>query len=66
MQKSAEACQREGVIFVPMVTESLGGLHEVAVREVVIANREKDALLGLTSPIVKDLQTQEAGASLQN
>ena len=66
MQKSAEACQREGVIFVPMVTESFGGLHEVAVREVVIANREKDALLGKTFPIVKHLQTQEAGASLQN
>ena len=46
MQKSAEPCQREGVIFVPMVTESFGGLHEVAVREVVIANRAKDALLG--------------------
>ena len=46
MQKSAEACQSEGVIFVPMVTESFGGLHEVAVREVVIANRAKDAFLG--------------------
>ena len=46
MQKSAEACQREGVIFMPMVTESFGGLHEVAVREVVIANRAKDAFLG--------------------
>ena len=34
MQKSAEACQREGVFFVPMVTESFGGWHEVAVREV--------------------------------
>ena len=33
MQKSAEACQREGVIFVPMVTESFGGWHEVAVTE---------------------------------
>ena len=34
MQKSAEACQREGVIFLPMVTESHGGWHEVAVTEV--------------------------------
>ena len=34
MQKSAEACQREGVIFMPMVTESFGGWHEVAVTEV--------------------------------
>ena len=34
MQKSAEACQREGVFFVPMVTESFGGWHEVAVKEV--------------------------------
>ena len=34
MQKSAEACQWEGVFFVPMVTESFGGWHEVAVREV--------------------------------
>ena len=34
MQKSAEACQREGVFFVPMVTKSFGGWHEVAVREV--------------------------------
>ena len=33
MQKAAEACQREGVISVPMVTESFGGWHEVAVRE---------------------------------
>ena len=32
MQKSAEACQR--VIFVHMVTESFGGWHEVAVKEV--------------------------------
>ena len=34
MQKAAEACQREGVIFLPMVTESFGGWHEVAVTEV--------------------------------
>ena len=34
MQESAEACQREGVFFVPMVTESFGGWHEVAVKEV--------------------------------
>ena len=34
MQKSAEACQREGVFFVPMVTESFGRWHEVAVKEV--------------------------------
>ena len=34
MQKSAEACQREGVIFLPMVTESHGGWHEVAITEV--------------------------------
>ena len=34
MQKSAEACQREGVIFMPMVTESFGGWHKVAVTEV--------------------------------
>ena len=34
MLKAAEACQQEGVIFMPMVTESFGGWHEVAVTEV--------------------------------
>ena len=32
-------CQREGVIFLPMVTESFGGWHEVATREVVKLGR---------------------------
>ncbi len=30
----AEACQRQGIAFVPLAAESLGGWHEVAVLEI--------------------------------
>ena len=29
-----EACQREGIAFIPLAAESLGGWHQVAVMEV--------------------------------
>ena len=31
---AGEACQRQGVAFLPIVVESFGGWHEAAVREV--------------------------------
>ena len=31
---AAEACRRQGIVFVPLACESLGGWHEVADREV--------------------------------
>ena len=30
----AEACRRQGIAFVPLAAESLGGWHEVAVEEI--------------------------------
>ena len=34
MRGAADACQAQGVTFLPMVVESFGGWHEAAVREV--------------------------------
>ena len=34
MDGAAEACRREGIVFLPLVVESLGGWHKVAEREV--------------------------------
>ena len=34
MRGTSEACQRQGVTFLPLVVESYGGWHETAVREV--------------------------------
>ena len=34
MRGSAEACQQQGVTFLPIVVESFGGWHEIATREV--------------------------------
>ena len=34
MRGSADACQAQGVVFLPIVVESFGGWHEMAVREV--------------------------------
>ena len=34
MDGAAEACRREGFVFLPLVVESLGGWHKVAEREV--------------------------------
>jgi hypothetical protein len=34
VQKVGEACRREGIAFIPLAAEALGGWHEVAVREV--------------------------------
>ena len=34
VRRAGEACQRQGVAFLPMVVESFGGWHEAAVREV--------------------------------
>ena len=34
MAGTAAACQREGIVFVPMPVESLGGWHEQAVLQI--------------------------------
>ena len=34
MDRVAEACKREDIVFLPLVSESLGGWHKVAEREV--------------------------------
>ena len=34
MRGAADACQQQGVAFLPMVVESFGGWHEASVREV--------------------------------
>jgi sirohydrochlorin ferrochelatase len=34
MADSAEDCRREGIVFLPLAAESLGGWHPVAVQQV--------------------------------
>ena len=34
MYGAAEACKREGIVFLPLVVESLGGWHKVAERKI--------------------------------
>ena len=34
MRETAEACQREGIVFLPFALETLGGLHKGAITQV--------------------------------
>ena len=34
MTQSAEACRLEGMVFTPLVAETLGGWHEIAVEQI--------------------------------
>ena len=34
VQGAAEACRQQGIMFIPVAAETLGGLHEVAVNQV--------------------------------
>ena len=34
VQGAAEACRQQGIMFIPVAAETLGGLHEVAVDQV--------------------------------
>ena len=53
MRGAADACQQQGVTFLPMVVESFGGWHEASVREVerlgAALNLEKQFIRALSN-----------------